>query len=136
VKEKSGLGPNGVVERTFQVIVDSRTLLEDYEWHSLVRPDLEEIDGEFSIEAVMDGLMLSCRRAYCKILLVQESAIVAAMEEIRGFAERADPPSGFAAVFIGTAQATGVMPVTVSPISTELADVAETALQQARVIAA
>jgi len=136
VRQESGLSASGAIEQTFNVVVDSRTLLADYDWHSLVRPDLERINGKFSVEAVMDGLMLSCRRAYCKMLLVQEPSITAAMDNIRMFAGRANPPNGFAPVFIKAPQGTGLSPVTVSPISTELADVAETALQQARVMAA
>jgi len=123
------------VAQQFQVVVDSRALLSNYDWHSLVRRDLEHIDGEFSIEAVIDGVQLSCRRAYCKILLAQEPLIVAAIENIREFARRAAPADDFVAVFI-KAPPSDISSVTFSPISTDLADVAETALQQARVIAA
>jgi hypothetical protein len=136
LKQESRLSASGAVERAFRLVVDSRTILPDHEWHSLVRADLKQINGEFSIEMVLDGLMLSCRRAYCKTLLAQEPSITAAMENIRAFAGRANPPNGFAPVFIQAAEGIGISPVTVSPVSNELADVAQTALQQARVIAA
>jgi hypothetical protein len=136
VKQESGLSPSGSVEQGFRVVVDSRTLLANYAWHSLVRPDLERINGEFSIEAVADGVQLSCRRVYCKTLLAQEASITAAMQNIREFARRAEPADDFAPVFVKAPPYPAISPVTVSPISTELADVAETALQQARVVAA
>jgi hypothetical protein len=135
VSQESGLSPSGAVERTFKVVVDSRTLLLSHDWHSLVRSDLELINGEFSIEAVIDGVQLSCRRAYCKMLLALEGSITAALATIRGFAHRVDSAAGFVPVFIKAPPGAGIGPLTVSPISTELADIAETALQEARVIA-
>jgi hypothetical protein len=136
VKQESELGASGAIGQGVQIVVDSRTLLAGHDWHSLVRPDLEHINGEFSIEAVIDGVQVSCNRAYCKTLLAQEVSITAAMKAIRDLAHRADPPSGFAPVFMKAPLNGGISPITISPISTELADVAETALQQARVLAA
>ena len=135
VNEESQLVPSGSVQREFRVVVDSRVLLTNYDWHTLVRPDLEHISGEFLLETVMDRVQLSCRQAYCKTLLAQEGSITKAMDNIREFDRRAVAPSDFASVFV-QASPSGISPVTVSPISVELADVAETALQQARVIAA
>lgn len=135
--QESKPGPGGSIKRTFQLVMNSQTLLDGHDWHSRVRSDLENIGGDFSIEAIADGVQLAARRAYCKMLLAQELAIVSAVEVIRDFARRAAPPTGYAPVFIQAPLDVGVAPseLVVSPISIEIANIAETALQEARAIA-
>jgi len=135
IREESRPGSNETVDRQFWVVLDSRTLLENHDWHSLVRPDLERINGEFPIEPVIDGLHFSCSRAYCKTLLAQEPLIMAAIANIRNFATRAAPTNDVVPIFIRS-PSTGISPMTITSVSIELADVAESALRQARVITA
>jgi hypothetical protein len=135
VSQEADLSTNGGVEQSLQILIDARTLLEGYAWHSQVRSDLERINGEFSIEAVMDGLQESCNRAYCKTVLAQESSIAAAATCIRELTRRANPPNGFGAAFIQAPANGELWPMTVSPVSIELAELAEAVIQQARTMA-
>jgi len=135
IREQSQLGSDERIDRQFWVALDSRTLLENHDWHSLVRLDLERINGEFPIEPVIDGLHFSCSRAYCKTLMAQEPLIMAAIADIRNLATRAAPTDDVGPIFIRS-PSTGVSPMTITSVSIELADVAESALRQARVITA
>jgi hypothetical protein len=137
INEEARLGPDGTVRRVFQVLINRQTLLEGHSWHSLVRLDLERNSGDILLEAIADGMQLACIRAYCKTLLALEPSIITAVKVIRNFADRADPPTDYSPVFIeallGVVEIWGQ--VNISPITIELADVAETALRQARALA-
>lgn len=135
ITEESRLGRGGIIERHFLALFDGRVLLADYQWHRSVRRDLERINGEFPVEPVVDMLKDSCNRAYCKMLLAQEPYIAAAVENIRSFTTRATPDGNPVSAFVQTATAERTNLIFI-PISTELADVAEGALQEARAITA
>jgi len=69
---------------------DSRELLAKYKkWQSQVKKDLAAINGEFSAIAIVDSMVQSCTRAYCKLLLALEPDLKPAMETIRSFANEA-----------------------------------------------
>jgi hypothetical protein len=137
IKDESTSSPDGSVQRIFRVVLNSAALLEEHEWHSKVRSDLERINGDFSLDAVADGIQLSCMRAYCKMVLAQEIVIVEAVRNIRDFAARTNCLENYGPVFIeaplDAQRSLGTM--TFSPVRIEMADVAETALEQARTIA-
>jgi hypothetical protein len=131
ISEDSRADANGSVQRHFAALFNSRILLSNYAWHRMVRPDLERINGEFPVEPVVDSLMHSCRRAYCKTLLAQESHITEAVENIKSLVNRNLPYGGSATAFarVSSSDRTNLE---IEPISIELTDVAEQALREAR----
>lgn len=77
---------NGVVISECIPTFDSKALLERYkEWHSKVKADLAEINGEFSVEITVDMAMASCWQAYCKLLQSIEKEIEAAANLILSY---------------------------------------------------
>jgi hypothetical protein len=138
IKLGSRLGPDGMVEHQFDVVFDSRTLLADYEWHHIVREDLQRIGGEFSAVTTVDDLLHSCGRIHCETLLAQKANLVAAIEKIRTLTSEATSESALAPVLIRAKPQDLISgtpgPFNVSAIRTELIDVTEAALRQARVV--
>lgn len=68
-------------------VFDSRKLLESYKkWTAKVRPDLERIQGEFSVEETIDVVMKSCVRAFLKYIYSQEKEISSAIDTVEGYA--------------------------------------------------
>lgn len=75
----------GVCNPTF----DSRVLLAKYDgWGAIVRKDLEGIQGEFSVELIVDQVRKSCSRVYGKLLLAQRHDLETAMREVKSAAGR------------------------------------------------
>jgi hypothetical protein len=136
IKQASRVTSDGTVEHDFDVLFDSATLLPNHDWHKRVREDLRRINGEFSAVITVDSLLYSCGRIHCKSLLAQEVSIVAAIENIRILANETPSDSDFGPVFIRIKPqeliSRPISPFTVMVIRTDLADVAEAALKQAR----
>ena len=86
----------------------------------------------------VDALLYSCGRIHCKTLLAQEIKIVAAIENIRTLANETSSESDFGPVFIRAKPleliSRQIGPLNVTVIRTDLADVAEAALQQAHLV--
>lgn len=77
---------DGVMVSECQSMFDSKVLLGKYkEWHRLVKHDLQEIDGEFSVVETMDITMAACSKIYLKLLLAQESTIEGAANFIKEY---------------------------------------------------
>ena len=83
IKQASKIVLGGKVENEFDVVFDSKILLQGDDWKKVVRDDLQQIDGEFSAIVVVDNLLKSCGRIHCKTLLAQESEIVASISRMR-----------------------------------------------------
>lgn len=139
IDQSSRLDSNQKVEHSFDVLFNSRTLLRNHDWHRAVREDLVQIDNEFSAIVVADALLQSCGRIQCKILIAQEADISSAIEDIRSLANEAPSGENLGAVLIHIkiqeiVARQPVSPFNVTVIRTDLADVAEAALRQARAL--
>jgi len=141
IRQSSSITPGGTPSQEFNVILDARTLLNNYDkWHSQVRKDLIQIDGEFSALSVAEELYQACGRAHCKNLLSQEAGITEACAKIRSIADRHRTQNENASpIFIRTNArdlANGKLePFNVSPIRIELLDVVTAALREAHQVA-
>src|SRR5207248_11042932 len=117
---------------------DSVALMANYDKLTAhVREDLQRINGEFPVEAVLASLMGSCSRASGKALLAQEAQVMRAANDIRTLAHDAAPDENIpllAYVNAAGKSADGRRKITLKSIPTGLADAAENALQQAAVI--
>lgn len=136
IKQASTLKPDGRVEYDLDVLFDSRKLLPDHDWHRQVRADLAGINGEFSALVTVDALLQACGRVHCKALLSREAVITAAAAWIHALAGRIATDDVFGPVLLQVrpselmgGQVTS--PLNITPIRTDLADVAEVALRQA-----
>lgn len=136
ITQASMLTPDGQVEHNLDVLFDSRKLLPDHDWHRRVRADLVGINGEFSAVVTVDALLHACGRVHCKALLAQEADITAAVAGIQAFARRIATDDVFGPVLLQarpselTARQVA-SPLNVTPIRTDMAEVAEVALRHA-----
>ncbi len=136
IKQASMLTPDGRVEHDLDVLFDSRKLLPAHDWHARVRADLTGIDGEFSALVTVDALLHACGRVHSKVLLAQEADITAAAAGIRALAGRiaTDDTMGPVLLQARPSELTArqvTSPLNITPIRTDLAQVAEVALRQA-----
>jgi len=136
VKQTSLLTPDGAVEHDLDVLLDSRKLLPDHKWQPRVREDLAGINGEFSAVVTVDALLHACGRVHCKALLAQEAEIMAAANGIKALAGRIATDDVLGPVLLQAkpselAARRVTSPINVTPIRTDLAEVAEKALQEA-----
>lgn len=137
IEQSSELRAYQGVQQNFDVVFDSETLLASYRWRKDVRTGLEKIGGEFSAIVIVDALLHSCGRIHCKTLLSQEDVITSAIRNIRTLANEAPAGRNLSPVLMRARIEefrTGrpVSPFTVTVVRTDLADVAEAALRQAR----
>jgi hypothetical protein len=132
IRAGSRVASDGTVEDYFEPVFDSRALLNDFDGWGPVRRDLEAIDGEFPVEAFVEQMMFSCSRAHAQLLLFQEQELRDAAAVVRKFAE--DPPGRTPMLVQFPATRTEHTNMTMTPIQVYLADNAEAALQQSRVI--
>lgn len=137
IRQASNLTPSGRVEYDFDVLFDSRKLLPDHDWHRYVRADLAEINGEFSAVVTVDALLQACGRVHCKALLAQETEIMAAATGIQALAGRIATDDALGPALLqakpselAVRQVTS--PINFTAIRTDLGEVAEEALRQAR----
>lgn len=136
IAQASRLTPDGRVEHSLDVLLDSRKLLADHDWHRRVRVDLARINGEFSALVTVDALLYACGRVHCKVLLAQEAGITSAAAGIQSLAGRIATDAILGPVLLQakpselTARQV-TSPLNITPIRTDLAEVATVALQQA-----
>ena len=136
IKQASTLRPDGRVEHDLDVLLDSRKLLPDHDWHRQVRADLAGINGEFSAVVTVDALLQACGRVHCKALLSQEAVITAAAASIHALAGRIATDDVLGPVLVQVRRSELIArqvasPLNITPIRTDLAEVAEVALRQA-----
>lgn len=136
IAQASRLTPEGRTEHTLDVLLDSRELLLDYEWHRRVRADLARINGEFSAVVTVDALLHACGRVHCKALTAQEADITAAAAGVQALAGRIATDDILGPVLLQakpgeltSRQVTS--PLNIAPIRTDLAELAKVALRQA-----
>jgi hypothetical protein len=136
IAQASRLTPEGRIEHSLDVLLDSRKLLLDYDWHRQVRADLARINGEFSAVVTVDALLHACGRVHCKVLLAQEADITAAATGVQALAGRiaTDDISGPVLLQAKAGELTirqVTSPLNITPIRTDLAELAKVALLQA-----
>lgn len=136
VKQASTLRPDGRIEHDLDVLLDSRKLLPDHDWNQLVRTDLTRINGEFSAIVVVDALLQACGRVHCKTLLAQEATIKAAVAVIQDLAGRIVTDGVVGPVLLQAKPNELIArritsPLNINAVRTDLAEVAEAALQEA-----
>jgi len=136
IKQTSTLAADGRVEHDLDVLLDSRKLLPDHDWHRYVQADLVRINGEFSAVVTVDSLLHACGRVHCKVLLAQEGAITAATAAIHALTGRiaTDDVLGPVLLQARPSELTArkvTSPVNVTAVRTDLAEVAKEALRQA-----
>jgi hypothetical protein len=136
IAQASRLTPEGRIEHSIDVLLDSRKLLADHDWHRRVRADLTRINGEFSALVTVDALLYASGRVHCKALLAQETDITSAAAGIQALADRiaTDEILGPALLQAKPSELTArrvTSPLNITPIRTDLAEVATAALQQA-----
>ena len=136
IAQASRLTPEGRIEHSLDVLLDSRKLLLDYDWHRQVRADLARINGEFSAVVTVDALLQACGRVHCKVLLAQEADITAAVTGVQALAGRiaTDDISGPVLLQAKAGELTlrqVTSPLNITPIRTDLAELAKVALLQA-----
>src|ERR1035441_84939 len=136
ITQASMLTPDGRVEHTLDVLLDSRKLLPDHDWHRRVRADLAGINGEFSALVTVDALLYACGRVHCKALLAQEAGITAVAAGIQALAGRIATDDALGPVLLQArpSELTArqiTSPLNITPIRTDLAEVAKIALRQA-----
>lgn len=128
-----------LLQQRFEPLFNSESLLANHDWHTRPKEDLQEIDGEFLVGPVVDALHSSCKRAYCKGLLAQETSITAALEIIQNFSKEATTNDNLRPLFIRVNSRKQVaqtsVPLPVSVVRVDLADAAEAGIQEARVVA-
>lgn len=136
IAQASRLTPEGRIEHSLDVLLDSRELLLDYEWHRRVRADLARINGEFSAVVTVDALLHACGRVHCKALTAQEADITAAAAGVQALAGRIATDDILGPVLLQakpgeltSRQVTS--PLNIAPIRTDLAELAKVALRQA-----
>jgi hypothetical protein len=136
IAQASRLTPEGRIEHSLDVLLDSRKLLLDYEWHRRVRADLARINGEFSAVVTVDALLHACGRVHCKALMAQEAGITTAAAVIQALAGRIATDDILGPVLLQakpgeltSRQVTS--PLNITPIRTDLAELAKVALRQA-----
>lgn len=139
VAQMSSLGPDGRVEHSFDVLLDSNKLLAHHDWNRHVRADLARINGEFSAVVTVDALLNACGRVHCKSLLVQENYLTSAAADIQALAGRIATDEIIGPVLL-QAKPTELIarqvisPFNITPVRTDLAQVAAVALQEARTV--
>jgi len=136
IKQTSTLRPDSQVEHDLDVLFDSRKLLSGHDWHRHVRADLSGINGEFSAVVTVDALLQACGRVHCKALLSQEAVITAAAASIHALAGRIATDDVLGPVLVQVRRSELIArqvasPLNITPIRTDLAEVAEVALRQA-----
>jgi hypothetical protein len=136
IKQASTLRPDGHIEHDLDMLLDSRKLLPDHDWHQLVRADLTGINGEFSAVVTVDALLQACGRVHCKTLLAQEATIRAAAAVIQTLAGRIATDDVVGPVLLQAKPNELIArritsPLNITAVRTDLAEVAEAALQEA-----
>jgi hypothetical protein len=136
IAQASRLTPEGRTEHSIDVLLDSKKLLADYDWHRRVRADLARINGEFSAVVTIDALLYACGRVHCKALLAQRTTIMSAAAGIQAPADRIATDEILGPVLLQSkpSELTArqvTSPLKIIAIRTDLAEVAAVALQQA-----
>jgi hypothetical protein len=136
IRQVSTVAPAGRIDHDLDVLLDSRKLLRDYDWHRQVRADLIGINGEFSAVVTVDALLQACGRVHCKALLAQETAFRAATAVVKNLAGRIATDDVIGPVLLQAKPSQLIArqitsPINITVIRTDLAEVAEVALREA-----
>ena len=139
IAQASSLKPDGRIEHSFDVLLDSKKLLAHHDWNRHVRADLARINGEFSAVVTVDALLNACGRVHCKALLAQENYLTSAAADIQALAGRIATDEILGPVLL-QAKPSDLMarklisPLNITSIRTDLAQLAKVALQQAHTV--
>jgi hypothetical protein len=134
--QASAYAENGRIITYCKLTMRSHHLLKQYDWHSMVKSDLENSPDEFDMGPVLEALMASCSRVYAKLLISNEEYINEACEVISQMAGEISHGEWPILVGIkrGIKQGDQLETIRIRPVKLNLVTAVNGALQQSKAI--